>query len=251
MSAPRARPRLLALALMAGCAARARPSTPAAPPAGPALTVLDTRARRAPVRPAAEEEDGASDIAARATREAMSAVEARDYATAARHFEAAYNAVHSIELAFNTARMYERLADVPQATRWYETVLAGTPSDTLRAEVNRRLALLRAYAQRRRDDIAQPPPDAEALAREASRWFRRGVTFYQRRRYAAALRAFEAANQYVQGDRVPELMFNLGMTHARLGHNAEAVSAFRAYLAARPDAPERADLEARIRALSP
>jgi len=196
-------------------------------------------------------ESAASADAGRHTREAMAAVEARDYAAAARHFEAAHAAVHSVELAFNAARMYERLADVPQATRWYETVLASDPSPTLRADVTRRLAVLQAFARRRRDDIAQSAPGSDALAQEATRWFARGVALYQRRRYAPALRAFEAANQYVQGDGVPELMYNLGMTHARLGHNAEAVSAFRAYLAARPDAPERADIEARIRALAP
>ncbi len=236
---------------LTGCAHRSpsgpRPRAPEAV-AGPSITLHSPI--EPPVRPGPTETVATASASTHA-RDAMAAVEARDYAAAARHFEAAYAAVHSVELAFNTARMYERLADVPLATRWYNVVLAHEPSPALRADVTRRLASLQAFARRRRDDIAQSFPGTEALAREATRWFARGVALYQRRRYAPALRAFEAANQYVQGDGVPELMYNLGMTHTRLGHNAEAISAFRAYLAARPDAPERTDIEARIRTLAP
>ena len=115
-----------------------------------------------------------------------------------------------------------------------------------RADLESRLASLRDYDRRRREDFAQPPPGTDALAREASTWFQRGVALYRRRQYDAALRAFEAAHQYTD---TPELLFNLAVTHEHLGNTRDAADAFRAYLQQRPDAPDHDAIERRLRAL--
>lgn len=261
---PRLRTSVIAL-VAASCGT----ATPASAPQNNPAAVAST----APAASGDERSQGASDAAVSTTpaandgdagaaasglpeaqrryAEAMAAYERGDYAGAARGFEAAHAARPGVDFAFNAGRMHERLADVPNATRWYETVLASNPEPARRADVTARIASLRDFARRRREDIAQPPPDTDAMAQEAAQWFRRGVALYQRRQYAQALRAFEAANQFVEGAgrTLPELMFNLAVAHEHLGHNAEAASAFRSYLAARPDSPDRAMIEERVRRL--
>lgn len=185
-------------------------------------------------------------------RAALVAYGRDDFSTAAREFEAAFEARPSAELAFNTGRMHERMASAADATRWYERVLAMNPDPARRADVTHRIAALRDYDRRRREDFAQPPPGTDALQQEAASWFARGIALYRRRRYADALRAFEAAQQFTAsaGRVVPELVYNLAVTHEHLGHRQEAVSAFRAYLSERPDSVDHEAIERRLQALS-
>lgn len=186
--------------------------------------------------------------AQRRYEEGVVAAGRHDWTTAAGAFSDAYDLEPSTELAFNTGRMYEHLADFERATEWYQRVLASNPTSAVRAQVTARLANVQRDAQRRRDGIAQASPDDDALTTEATVWFNRGLLFFRRHRWREALQAFETANQYVQnaGGNVAELMFNLGVTHEHLGHRAEAEAAFRSYLAARPESPDRAEIEQRI-----
>jgi tetratricopeptide (TPR) repeat protein len=189
--------------------------------------------------------------AQRRYEEGMTAAGRHEWTAAAAAFSDAYDLEPSTELAFNTGRMHEHLADFERASEWYQRVLAGTPTPAVRAQVTARLANVQRDAQRRRDGIAQASPHDDALTAEASVWFNRGLRFFRRHRWREALQAFETANQFVQntGGNVAELMFNLGVTHEHLGHRAEAEAAFRSYLAARPESPDRAELEQRIQRL--
>ncbi|MDB4928387.1 MAG: hypothetical protein JWM10_871, partial [Myxococcaceae bacterium] len=189
--------------------------------------------------------------AQRRYEEGMAAAGRHDWNAAAGAFSDAYDLEPSTELAFNTGRMFEHLADFERATEWYQRVLAGSPSAAVRAQVTARLANVSRDAQRRREGIAQASPDDDALSAEASVWFNRGLLFFRRHRWRDALQAFETANQFVQsaGGNVAELMFNLGVTHEHLGHREEAEAAFRSYLGARPDSPDRAEIEQRIQRL--
>jgi tetratricopeptide (TPR) repeat protein len=186
--------------------------------------------------------------AERALREGLDACERGAYAEAARAFEAGFAAHPSLAFAFNAGRMHERLADVDEGVRWYQRALALGPSPEQRADMERRIAGLRDYARRQREGFAQPPPGDGALAREAMQWFQRGTRMFQLRRFDAALQAFHAAAQY--NEDVPELQFNLAVTSERLGRRAEALGAFNNYLALRPDAPDRRELERRMQALA-
>lgn len=170
-----------------------------------------------------------------------------DLQNAARLFSEAYAAQPSTELAFNAGRTYERLGDVANGTRFYQLVLDANPAAALRADVTARMGSLRDYERRSREGFAQLPPGQDALAREAMTWFQRGTTAFRAGRYQSALQAFEAAWQL--DTSVPELAFNLGMTHERLHHNAEAIAGFQTYLSLRRDAPDRASIEQRIQAL--
>jgi tetratricopeptide (TPR) repeat protein len=219
-------------------------------------TTAPTAHHDAAVSPAAHVDDAAMPDggreAARLVDDAMQAVQRSDFPAAMRLFALAYERVPSLELAFNTFRMCERSAAVPEGEQWYARTLSHNPPPAVRADLDQRIAALRDFARRRRDDIARPPPGTDVLAREANEWFTRGVGLYQRRQYAPALDAFEAALRYAQESRreVAELYFNLAVTHEHLGHRAEAAAAFREYLSRRPDTPDRGTVEDRVRRLS-
>jgi tetratricopeptide (TPR) repeat protein len=80
--------------------------------------------------------------------------------------------------------------------------------------------------------------DAEARAN-----FEAGRVAFADARFGDALPYFERA--YELSER-PELLYNIGICRDRLGLDAEALAAFEGYLAAVPDAENRAEVEQRI-----
>jgi hypothetical protein len=85
------------------------------------------------------------------------------------------------------------------------------------------------------------PTDAEAHA-----LFTAGQLAFQSGRFETALGHFTRA--YELSHRA-ELLFNIGQCQDFLRHDADALTAFEGYLAAVPDAPTRAVVEARVVAL--
>jgi tetratricopeptide (TPR) repeat protein len=166
-----------------------------------------------------------------------------DFAAAASSFRAAYDLAPSPAMAFNLARVYERMGEVEQGVHYFEIVLASNPDATMRADIEHRIASLRAYEQRRHDGIAQPPPSTDELSAEGANWFRRGITLFRRRQFQPALLAFQQAYQYLQ---TPELLFNLAAAHERLGHLDQAIEFLREYLQQRRDTPEEAEIQRHI-----
>jgi len=63
---------------------------------------------------------------------------------------------------------------------------------------------------------------------------------YRAQDFAGALQLFERAHALVPA---PELLFNLGQCQRHLRRDAQAQRSFRAYLRARPNAPEREQIE--------
>ncbi|TAK23606.1 MAG: tetratricopeptide repeat protein [Myxococcaceae bacterium] len=255
----RARAAVGLLLVLAGCHARATTTVEATAQAGSGRSRSSGGRSRSEGREGSTREGSTSrssappspSAAQRRYEEGLAAAGRHDWTEAAAAFSDAYDLEPSTELAFNTARMFEHLADFDRATQWYQRVLASNPTSAVRAQVTARLANVQRDAQRRRDGIAQAAPDDDALSAEAAVWFNRGLQFFRRRRWREALQAFETANQFVQnaGGNVAELMFNLGVTHEHLGHRGEAEAAFRSYLSARPDSPDRAEIEQRIQRL--
>lgn len=94
---------------------------------------------------------------------------------------------------------------------------------------------------------AQEAPTAsqESTDREARALFDAGSVAFTEGRYESALRHFE--NAYALSPR-PGMLFNIATTYDRLHRDAEALDYFRRYLAA-TEAPNRADVEARIQEL--
>ncbi len=106
------------------------------------------------------------------------------------------------------------------------------------------LAPLSARAQGRTPRA--PTAEAKQSEAEAKALFQAGAAALSDGRYQAALEHF--SRSYELSER-PELLYNIGVAHDRLRHDREALDAFEGYLAARPDAPYRSDVEARITVL--
>lgn len=101
-----------------------------------------------------------------------------------------------------------------------------------------------AHAQATPEDTSEP--DTTSRDREARAIYEAAVVAFDEGRFEDALRLFRRA--YELSERA-ELLFNVGTAADRLRYNEEALEAFEAYLAARPDADNRANVEARIAVL--
>ncbi len=88
-----------------------------------------------------------------------------------------------------------------------------------------------------------PGNSADEMARSL---FQAGKVAYEAGKYEDALGYFEDA--YNRSQR-PQLLFNVGQAADRLRYDEKALTAFKAYLSAFPEAPNRSEVENRIRAL--
>lgn len=86
----------------------------------------------------------------------------------------------------------------------------------------------------------------DSADREARALFDAGSVAFGEGRYESAIRHFE--NAYALSPR-PGMLFNLATTYDRLHRETEALDHFRRYLEAIPNASNRDEAEARIRAL--
>lgn len=89
---------------------------------------------------------------------------------------------------------------------------------------------------------------AAAQSPSGATLFRRGMAAFGDERYADAAALFEEAHA-LSGE--PGMLYNLALAQDRAGDTERAVVSYRAFLAASPDAPERAEVEARLVALAP
>ncbi len=103
-----------------------------------------------------------------------------------------------------------------------------------------------AFAAAQNDEGPQTRNYDESLDQAARLTFQRAREAFVNGDYEEALRLFRQA--YELSPR-PVLLYNIAATLDRLRRDAEAVEALQAYLEADPDAPERQEIEARIRVL--
>ena len=90
---------------------------------------------------------------------------------------------------------------------------------------------------------AKPSPETVATAKEH---FNQGNRHYELGHYQEALNEFEVAYMAVPD---PAFLFNIAQCHRKMGHDKEAVGFYKSYLRAAPNAPNRADVQKRIREL--
>jgi tetratricopeptide (TPR) repeat protein len=90
------------------------------------------------------------------------------------------------------------------------------------------------------------PAQANDLRDEARAHAELGKIAFRAERYADALAEFKKAYSLAP---IPDLMFNIGRCQDELHQDAEALRSYKQFLAARPDTPDRAEIEARIHVL--
>lgn len=179
--------------------------------------------------------------------EGLAAYEAGRLDEAATKLAEAYGLVPTPELAFNVARIYERMGDAEKGISHFRIYLRdGTPTDAERTDIARRIAALEALAQRQHDQIFAAPASTDDLTAEARTFFLRGVTMFQGRHFDAAMQAFIAAYNFA---RLPEVIYNLAITAEKLERTQDAIDYYREFLRARPDDPNRTQIEAKVRTL--
>lgn len=96
--------------------------------------------------------------------------------------------------------------------------------------------------------LASAPASADEDARSVAKLhFAEAIEHYRAGRYEAAMTSYSRAY-----DTLPmsAFLFNLGQCHRQLGQRDEALAYFRDYLAAEPDAENRASVEALIAELT-
>lgn len=96
--------------------------------------------------------------------------------------------------------------------------------------------------------VAEPAAAQGSRLDEARTLFDEARAAFEAGDYLAALERFERVYELTGS---PELLYNIGVSADRAGQPAKAVDAYERYLLALPDAPDRADVEARIAALVP
>ena len=142
----------------------------------------------------------ANDRVARAQalfQEGLRAYEAGNLSEALVKLKEAHRLTRSPELAFNVARVYERIGDAPNATRYFRMYLRSPAvTDAERADIERRIVVLQELQRRQRDQVFAAPPSSDELTAEARTFFLRGVSMFRRRQFRAALDAFMAAHQF-------------------------------------------------------
>jgi tetratricopeptide (TPR) repeat protein len=180
--------------------------------------------------------------------EGQEAYAAGDFPKAFDRFLCAYRVSRSPELAYNVARVAERMGESAGALRYYRLYLQADPppAEADRAPVLRKIAELRARIESEARAGTPRPPTEEELRAEAQHWFERGLVVYRRGEFEAALQAFTEAYRFA---RLPDIVFNLARTCERLDRTRDAIDYYREYLRRRPDAPDRRDVEAAIRGL--
>jgi tetratricopeptide (TPR) repeat protein len=104
-------------------------------------------------------------------------------------------------------------------------------------------ALLCAGTARAQQKEAPKPADNKALAKEH---YTRGTSFYDLGRYDEAIKEFEAAYQ-LKND--PAFLYNLAQSYRQAGNHERALHFYKTYLRYVPKAPNRADIEERIKTL--
>lgn len=179
--------------------------------------------------------------------EGQAAYDAGRFQEAVAKMREAYEITNSAELAFNVARVYERMSEYADAIRYFRIYLRqGQPSAEVRADVEGRIEALREAERRSRDHVFTAPPSDDELTREARTFFTRGVAMFRRGEYEAAMQAFTAAHRFAP---LPEVLYNMAVVSERLGSNRDAIDYYREYLRLRPTAPDRGFVEREIERL--
>lgn len=108
------------------------------------------------------------------------------------------------------------------------------------------LTFLLAVPARAQTGADEMSPDDVARTEEARAAFERGVAAYEAGSFEEALVSFQRAYELTAS---PDILYNIGTVADRLRRDELALSSYEGYLAGRPDAEDRVNIEARIAAI--
>lgn len=210
--------------------------------------VMATATWGPPPRTAAAQSDAQVERAKALFEQGQRAYAAGRFDDAAHKMKQAYALTHAPDLAFNVARVYERMAETREAIRYFRIYLkrAKDVTDAQRADIEKRIEALKEIQKRQRDQVFTAPPSTDELTAEARTFFLRGVAMFKGHHYEAAMQAFTAAQQFAP---LPEVLYNMAVTAERLRRWQDARDYYREYLRLRPKAPDRALVEKKIKTL--
>ncbi len=190
--------------------------------------------------------------------EGVAAYERNELDVAVHKLLAAQRAWRSPEIAFNIARCFERMGDARRGIHWFRVYLRhGRPDESTRADVNHRIAELRALAERQQAQNQTTGANAAELTAESRRLYQQGVAFYGRGEYRTAYELFQNACNVLSVAQESEygecadadLSYNLARTAERLELWGDARLHYRKFLRLRPRSPERRRIERRMEEL--
>lgn len=185
--------------------------------------------------------------ARRLFQEGQQAYERGRFQIAADRMRAAYELTGSAELAFNVARVYERMSNYDEAIRFFLTYCRKADlEDKDHVDVNERIDAMREAKKRQRELVFTAPPSEDELTREARTFFERGVAMFEQGHHEAAMQAFTAAQRFAP---LPEIYYNMAVVSERMGNLRDAIDFYREYLRHRDDAPDRGYVEREIERL--
>ena len=95
--------------------------------------------------------------------------------------------------------------------------------------------------------VAQAPKPMAAAAKEP---FDKGLIAAQQQEWDLAIKYFSQAQAADVESHSPAILFNLGLAHAKAGHEVAAIYWLHAYLAAAPDAPNSDQVKVEIQRLT-
>ena len=95
--------------------------------------------------------------------------------------------------------------------------------------------------------VAQAPKPMDAAAKEP---FDKGLIAAQKQEWDLAIKYFSQAQAADSNSQSPTILFNLGLAHAKAGHEVAAIYWLHAYIAAAPDAPNIDQVKVEIQRLT-
>ena len=160
------------------------------------------------------------------------------YGEAVQQLQEAYQLVPSAALLYNMAKCYERMGDYARAIDHYERYLKeslGAPdADTVRDMISHYRAKLA--------KSGTPTSPEERAAVVANK----GRDYYRAGRFADAIAKLEQAMRIVEKSA---FIYNIAKCYEKMGEYDQALIYYRRYLAIEPNASDRSDVDAIIKAL--
>src|SRR5215475_14860995 len=92
--------------------------------------------------------------------------------------------------------------------------------------------------------VAAQSTPTQADDEAAKAHFLAGSSYYEQANYADAVREFIEAHRL---SKRPDLLYNISICYERLGRWDDAIASLQQYLSERPEAPDRAVIESRIK----